>query len=755
MSELKALVIGASGLLGSALQRALEHSGIAVVGTYYARRVDGALQLDIRDAHEVKRCVESMRPDFVFLAVNMDGGVDHCEAHPDEADELIVVGSKNVADAVSRVGARLVYYSTDYVFDGVAGPYSENDDPCPINAYGRAKSESEKVVQLVAPESLIVRTTAVFGWDVVSRNFAMQIWEQLQAGNAMRVPDDQWCNPTLADYLAEVSLRLSQLGTNGILNVVGTDRMPRSELARALARTMALDPELIVPVPTSELNQTAARPLNGGLNTDRLQELLGTKPLNLSESLKRFRRHWRASTHVMHGPKPTSNAAEALKREIFDKVEQYYEMVHNRQEFVPFKTRVPYSGRVFGSQEMVNLVDSALDFWLTLGPYGELFERKMKQYFRSKDFVLVNSGSTANLTAIMTLMSPQLEQPLKAGDEVITPATTFPTTLAPIVHSGLIPVFVDCEVETLNINPDLLEDALSQKTRALMIPHTLGNPCDMDIICDIARRHDLYLIEDSCDALGATFRDRLVGTFGDLATLSFYPAHHITMGEGGGVIVNTHGLSRIVRSVRDWGRDCWCAAGESNTCGKRFGWQLGNLPRGYDHKYTYSNLGYNFKPTDMQAAIGVAQADRIPSVVERRRHHYSQLFNELAPYGEYLVLPRADPRSNPSWFAFPITVRNGVSRDALVHWLENAGIETRQLFAGNIVKQPGYRNMNYRISGSLEQTDVIMHNTFFVGVFPGLTDEMIQFVARRFAEFFDSAQFQGRNDIKVSSGNKR
>lgn len=736
---MKALVIGASGQVGGALLRVLERNGIEAVGTHQSRPARGAFQLDVRDRDTVHRCVAAVKPGVVFLAVNIPGGVDYCETHPQEADTLNVTGTRNVAEATARCGAAVVYYSTDYIFDGKAGPYAEEDDPSPLSVYGRTKLEAEQLIQALAPGHLILRTTVVFGWDRASRNFAMQVWERLGAGQPMRVPSDQWGNPTLVDYLAEVSVRLVQGEAQGVFNVAGKDRMPRSELAKALAHAMALDPALIIPIPTSELAQRAPRPLQGGLKTGKLARTLGTDPLDLNESLKRFRRQWRADTHITYVPQRVSSQAERLKQEILDKVKQYYELVHRPSAFTPYKTRIQYSGRVFGEQEMRNLVDSALDFWLTLGPYGELFEQQMKRFFGCKDFVLVNSGSSANLAAVLTLMSQQLDQPLQPGDEVVTPAVTFPTTLAPLVHSGLIPVFVDCEVGTYNINPYLLEDAVSEKTRAIMIPHTLGNPCDMDIICDLVKRHNLYLIEDSCDALGATFRDRLAGTFGDLATLSFYPAHHITVGEGGGVVVNNARLARIVRSVRDWGRDCWCAPGESNTCGKRFGWQLGELPQGYDHKYIYSNLGYNFKPTDMQAAIGVAQADRITEFVDRRRRNFMRLYAGLEPYQDSLILPKIDPRANPSWFSFPITVRNGLSRHAMVQWLETANIETREVFGGNILKQPAYRRIRYRLVGNLAETDRIMRDTFFVGVYPGLTEEMIEFIVERFRMFFRNA----------------
>ena len=446
--EIKTLVVGAPGLVGLALIRALERAGIEAVGTYHSRPLNGAIQLDLRDGGSVRGCLESVKPDVVFLAVNTAGGADFCERHPEEAKDLNVQGTQNVAEIAARSGMLVVYYSSDYIFDGKSGPYSEDDTPDPINVYGRTKLEAERIIQKSTPKHLILRTTAVFGWERSSRNFAMQVWEHLQADNSMRVPDDQFGHPTLADYLAEVSVRLVQMGAKGIYNVVGKDRMPRSDLGRALARAIALDPSLIIAGPTSKLGQVAPRPLEAGLKTDKLEQFLGTQPLDINEAVKRFRRRWRADTYTTYTPKGVSSEADKLKRDILEKTKQYYELVHKPQGFVPYHSRVQYSGRVFGEQELVNLVDSSLDFWLTLGPYGDLFEQNMKRFLGVRDFALVNSGSAANLTAILALMSHQLENPLKPEDEIITPAVTFPTTLSPIVHSGLIPVFVDCEVGT-------------------------------------------------------------------------------------------------------------------------------------------------------------------------------------------------------------------------------------------------------------------------------------------------------------------
>lgn len=732
----KALVIGASGQVGSALMAALEREGIAAVGTHSRHPEAGSRGLDVRDAREVERFFNDIKPDVAFIAVNPPGGVDQCERQPEECFATIVAGTKNIVASAISHKTKLVYYSSDYVFDGASGPNSEEDAPRPLNAYGRAKVQAEQAVRESSPDHLILRTTAVFSWKRPSSNFAMQVWENLQSGKSLRAPSDQWGNPTLAEYLAEVSLRLVAAGAKGIFNVVGKDRMPRSELARRLARAMGLDPELIVPASTQDLGQAAARPLQGGLKTEKLRRALGTEPLTLDEALKRLSRQWRGDTHVKPASfRGVSASQQKLKDDILDAVKRYHAAAHQAGGFIPYKSRVQYAGRVFGETELVNLVDSSLDFWLTLGPYGDLFEQKMRRFFGSRDFVMVNSGSTANLTAVMALMSAQRDSPLKPGDEVITPAVTFPTTVAPLVHGGLVPVFVDCELGTYNIDPRLIEEAVTPKTRALFIPHTLGNPCDMDVVMDIARRRRLLLIEDACDALGSRFRGKLVGTFGELSTLSFFPAHHITTGEGGGVVVNDPSLSRIVRSVRDWGRDCWCAPGETNTCGKRFGWELGGLPCGYDHKYIYSNLGYNFKPTDMQASIGAAQADRLPDFIAARRRNFERLYRGLESFSDHLLLPTLDPRSEPSWFGFPITVK-GVARGELVGWLENANIETRQIFGGNILKQPGYQHIRMRQSGTLEQTDRIMRDAFFIGVYPGLTDAMIDFILQRFGAFF-------------------
>ena len=428
--------------------------------------------------------------------------------------------------------------------------------------------------------------------------------------------------------------------------------------------------------------------------------------------------------------------AEALKAQILALTERYHAIAHQKPAFEPGVSRVHYAGRFYGPPELVNLVDSSLDFWLTAGPYTQKFEAWMKAYFGAHDFALVNSGSSANLvmvSALCAVETPRLlrgDDPpaLKPGDEVITPAVTFPTTLAPILQNGLVPVFVDCEPDTCNVDPRAVAEAVGPKTRAIFVPHTLGVPVDVDAIAGLAREKGMWFLEDGCDALGARWDGKLVGTFGAMSSLSFYPAHHITLGEGGGVTTNHPRLKKVVRSMRDWGRDCWCDPGCSDSCKKRFGWQLGDLPAGYDHKYIYSNVGYNLKATDMQAAVGLAQVDRIDAFVAARRANFARYLAAFEGLGDALLLPRIPAKAEPSPFGFPLTVRGGLDRARLQACLEGAMIETRQVFGGNILKQPGFRDIPRRVHGDLAGSDRIMRDTIFIGVWPGLTDAMIEHV---------------------------
>lgn len=423
------------------------------------------------------------------------------------------------------------------------------------------------------------------------------------------------------------------------------------------------------------------------------------------------------------------------KQELHDKilalVREYHQEAFPPKEFVPGQSFVQYAGRVFDAEEIVNLVDSSLEFWLTTGRYAAQFEKAFARFFGLRNAMLVNSGSSANLVALSCLTSPKLgDKRLKPGDEVITTATGFPTTINPIIQNGLVPVFLDVEIPTYNIQTADLEAALSPRTRAIMAAHTLGNPFNLAVIKAFADKHDLWLVEDCCDAVGSTYNGQLCGTFGDLATTSFYPAHHMTMGEGGAVLTDKPMLKTLAESFRDWGRDCWCEPGKDNTCGKRFDWQLGTLPCGYDHKYTYSHIGYNLKLTDMQAAVGVAQLQKLPGFIHARRTNFQTLYDGLANLQDIYIRPEATPNTDPSWFGFPIAVRpeSGLTRHQIVTFLEAAKISTRLLFGGNLLRQPAYQETVHRSIGNLENCDFVMNNVFWIGVYPGLSPDAVSYM---------------------------
>ncbi|MDR3520971.1 MAG: lipopolysaccharide biosynthesis protein RfbH [Acidocella sp.] len=440
----------------------------------------------------------------------------------------------------------------------------------------------------------------------------------------------------------------------------------------------------------------------------------------------------------MNDAPDTTNEAALVKAEIFRLVERYAHLAHAPKPFNPASSPVPVNGKVYGAAEMVSLVDSALEFWLTTGRFNDEFEARLAQVTGGRYVLTTNSGSSANLLAISALTSHLLENPLAPGDEVITCATGFPTTINPILQNNLVPVFVDVQFPTYNIQAELIEAAITPRTRAIALAHTLGNPFDLGAVMAVAAKHNLKVMEDCCDALGATYNGTKVGNFGDIATLSFYPAHHITTGEGGAVFMRDSLLKRATESIRDWGRDCYCAPGFDNTCKKRFGWQLGGLPFGYDHKFTYSHLGYNLKMTDMQAAIGVAQLDRLEGFIAARKHNFAALQQGLARFAEHLILPEATPNADPSWFGFPLTVRPAApfSRDALVAHLHKARIATRYLFGGNLIHQPYMAGRNFRVSGATPNADLVMTNSFWVGVYPALGAEHIAYMLESFESFF-------------------
>ncbi len=422
---------------------------------------------------------------------------------------------------------------------------------------------------------------------------------------------------------------------------------------------------------------------------------------------------------------------EILRDQIRDLVTKYHAEAFPYREFTPGKSNIPVSGKVFDAEDIQYAVDASLDFWLTTGRFTEQFERQFARTIGVRDVRLVNSGSSANLVALSALTSSSLgESALRPGDEVIAVAAGFPTTVNPIIQNNLVPVFVDVERDTYDIDVSQLDAALSERSRVVMVAHTLGNPFNLDAVTAFCKKHNLWMIEDCCDAVGATYKGEGVGTFGDISTASFYPAHHITMGEGGAVMTQRPALTKLIESFRDWGRDCWCAPGKDNTCGKRFDWQLGELPCGYDHKYIYSHIGYNLKLSDMQAAVGVSQLKKLPRFIAARKANFKRLYEGLRDLQEFFSLPQATANSDPSWFGFPIAVKpeGGLKRDRVVQMLERRKIGTRLLFGGNLLRQPAYLDSKYRKIGDLPNTDYVMNNVFWIGVYPGLTEDMIDYV---------------------------
>lgn len=437
--------------------------------------------------------------------------------------------------------------------------------------------------------------------------------------------------------------------------------------------------------------------------------------------------------------KPKSGDGSGSPREeILRLVPAHYDTELATGPFVPGETPIRVSGRVFDADDVAHLIDASLDFWLTTGRYARQFERQFERFLGIRHAILCNSGSSANLLALSALTSPVLkERRLVPGDEVITVAAGFPTTINPALQNGLVPVFLDIELGTYDVDVSRLEEAIGPRTKAIMIAHTLGNPFRLDVVTEVAKRHGLWLIEDNCDALGSTYDGKITGGFGDLATVSFYPAHHITMGEGGCVLTRRPRLKKLVESFRDWGRDCWCPPGDANTCGKRFGHKQGELPYGYDHKYIYSHIGYNLKLSDMQAAVGVAQLKKLPAFIEARKSNWRLLRDGLEAHEDFFILPEATAKSDPSWFGFALTVRPEApfERNELILFLNARKIETRLLFGGNLLRQPAYSDIEHRVVGGLENTDVVMNRTFWIGVYPGLSAEMIAYVIESFGEF--------------------
>ncbi len=729
---MRVLVTGASGFLGNALFHDFQENH-DVFGTYCHTKAPGLLFLDITDKQNVADVLALVEPDVVVQSAAQPW-VDFCEQKPEESYSVNVIGAQHVIDWCASHGKRYISVSTDYIFDGKKGNYVEDAIPSPLNVYGKHKLLVEQYIQeKLGVLGLICRTTTVYGWEKAGKNFLAKFVEALRAGREFTVPKDQFATPTHVDDLSHAIITLIEKHTSGVYHTAGPTYMSRVAFAEEIASVFGFDKRLIKGVSTPELKQPANRPLLGGLDCTKIQQEFGVvfrEPRVALEAMKE------QQTYNLH----------YLKRSIFQNVKTFYQTIHKPKQlsFISGESPVLYAGRVFDAQEIQNAVDASLDFWLTLGSWDQKFCRKLVDKIGVRFALLANSGSSANLLAVSALCSPLLkDRQLKQGDEVITLAAGFPTTINPIIMNNLVPVFVDIEIGTYDISLEKIKQAMSQKTMAIVVAHTLGMPFQSDAISTFAREHGLFLIEDCCDALGSTYGGKHVGTFGDIATFSFFPAHQISMGEGGAVVTNQPLLKKILESLRDWGRDCFCAPGVSNTCGKRFGWKLGDLPEGYDHKYIYSHIGYNLKPTDIQAAIGVAQLEKLSFFIISRKRNFALLDVNFQKYVQYLILPQKHPLADPSWFGYLITVRQDApfTKNELVAYLEQHKISTRGLFGGNLLRQPAYKGIRCRVVGDLKNTDFIMNHSFFIGVYPGLTEEHIAYVNKTVDAFFKEKGF--------------
>src|SRR3989344_870873 len=721
------LICGSSGQLGSALLDVFSGEEYVVYGTYntVAQKTKSSnstiVKLEITDEQSVTDLVQKINPDIIINTCAMTH-VDNCELHPQEAYKINVEGNRNLLKACSP-STLFVFISTYYVFDGHKGWYEEGDAENPLSYYGTTKLLAEKET-LQHARSLIIRTSKIFSLGRDTRNFAARLYDSLAKGQEVMQVDDQFTNPILADDLARIIKELIFKDKTGIYNAGGWAYVDNFTFAVEFARYFGFDASLVKAKATEQVNQAAPRPRQCGV---RIQKLLneGIRPLNLMESFSAMK----------------ELKAEQIRKEIVASITAYHSLAFGKNRFISGETSIPVSGKVFDEKELQNLVDAALDGWWTEGRFSREFCRKLSEFLNVRYVIPTNSGSSANLLAFSALTSPVWGgKQITPGSEIITVAAGFPTTINPIIQNNCTPVFVDIELGTYNIDTAVLESAITEKTKAVFIALTLGNPFNITKVKALCEKYNLWLVEDCCDALGSRHNGQLVSTFGDLATFSFYPAHHITAGEGGAVVTNNPLLKKLIESYRDWGRDCWCATGKDNTCGKRFCWKLGTLPEGYDHKYIYSRAGYNLKWTDLQAAIALAQLDKLPDFIIKRKRNFALLQAGLQKYSAYLILPKPTENSDPAWFGFPITIKpeSGINRKDLVAFLEQHQISTRLMFAGNITKQPYFKDINYKVVGTLQNSDIIMTNTFWIGVYPGITEEMIAYIVSTFDRFFNS-----------------
>jgi CDP-6-deoxy-D-xylo-4-hexulose-3-dehydrase len=757
LANQRVLITGGTGFIGSHLTRRLVREGARVsILTRHASgtsRIDDLLdkveihEVDIRNFGAVNAAIEKLRPRVVFhLAA---AGVTEPFLSSNLALRVNVDGTINVIRASATAGAeRIIHTGTAYEY----GDQAESKQLDPISPYAAAKASawafSQMYYRTMGWPIVCLRLFQVYGPGQAGTLIPSAIQAALKGHPFPTTAGEQTRDWVYVDDVVDAYLKAAQAeGIKGQTFDIGTG--------------VGTSVREVVEFVFDQF--PGASPMIGGIDyrpgevwslvadTDKARDQLGWQAsVELKDGLRRTVNELGTASPLSDSlavtPDNHRNGSKAqqerdrLRVEILDKVSEYYALAHERQDWEPGQGRVQYAGRVFDDQEMLHMTDSVLEFWLTAGRYAEAFESKLGNYLGVREVIPVNSGSSANLVALTTLCSRQLRsRPLKPGDEVITAAVAFPTTLAPMVQNRLVPVLVDSEMGHYNIDVNQLEAALSSHTRAIMVTHTLGNPVAMDVVMDFAREHELYVIEDNCDALGSVYDGRMTGTFGHLGTSSFYPAHHITLGEGGAVYTNSPKLGRIARTIRDWGRDCYCGYinPPNGRCGKRFEWKVDGIEGHYDHRYLFTEIGYNLKITDPQAAVGLAQLDKLADFVTARKRNFRILYNGLQPLEEHLILPTWSEKADPSWFAFPLTIRpdSPIERDSLQRFLEDRQIETRLLFAGNILKQPGYRHIQHRMIGDLPVADLVMGNTFFIGVYPGLKQAQIEYMIEAFYDF--------------------
>ncbi len=772
------LITGATGFIGSHLTRRMlaEGARVAVLARSTSNLrllndIANRLQFHYADVGErdaIAQVLEAVKPEIVFHLAAI--GMSQPFVSTDIALRTNVQGTLNLLEAVRQVGTqRFVHSSTAYEYgeqDNAPNHPGEGFDP--INVYSASKAAAWAFVRMYArafgAPAVTLRLHYVYGpGQPPTTLIPSAICAALEGRDLPMTPGQQKRDFVYVDDIVEGYVRAAttpqidgksiDLGTGHSLEI----RRVVTQLFDMVGSSGRPQPGALSYRPGEIMNQVA--------NTLAARELLDWQATTPLEEGLKATIDWYKKFQIQNSPSLPSRAGKfqipapdlrppasdsrpptstlqlgALRKEIFGKVAEYYRLRHANRIFVPGQTRVQYAGRIFDERELINAVSASLDFQLTHGQMGAAFEQAIAQFLNIKAVIPTNSGSSANLIALSTLCAQQLHNRLHPGDEVITPAVTFPTTLAPIIQNNLAPVLVDCQLGNYNIDVEQLEAALSSRTRAIFVPHTLGNPVDMDQVMAFAQAHNLYVIEDCCDALGSRYDGQLVGTFGHLGTLSFYPAHHITTGEGGAVFTNSRRLARLATTLRDWGRDCFCGYDNppQGKCGQRFSRSIPGTSDTYDHRYYFTEIGYNLKMTEFQAAVGLAQLEKLPDFIAARKRHFGWLYDGLKRYEEFLILPTWSPQADPSWFAFPLCVRPGarIARRDLTTFLESRNIETRYLFAGNILHQPGYRAMKARVIGDLPNGDIVMHGAFFIGVYPGLDETRIAYMLEQFQAFF-------------------